>query len=143
MQREPTTILYIDDDQDDLLIFEESVRSLYPEVTLYKAQSSEMGMTILHQLESDNKPFPSLILIDLNMPKMNGRDTLRLIRNNQKWQDIPVAIFTTSANHEDIEFCKKHDSACITKPMNLTAFSHVLEKLFNHGKINFPPAGLR
>ena len=140
MQREPTTILYIDDDQDDLLIFEESVRCLYPEVTLYKAQNSEMGMNILHQLESDNKPFPSLILIDLNMPKMNGRETLRLIRNNKKWQDIPVAIFTTSANHEDIEFCKKYDSACITKPMNLTDFNHVLEKLFNHGKIS-PPAG--
>jgi CheY-like chemotaxis protein len=143
MQLEPKTILYIDDDQDDLLIFEESVRCLYPEVTLYKAQSSEVGMKILHQLELDNKPFPSLIMIDLNMPKMDGRETLRLIRNNKKWQDIPVAIFTTSANNEDIEFCKKHGSACITKPMNLTDFNHVLEKLFNHSKTSFPPAGLR
>ena len=139
MQREQTTILYIDDDQDDLLIFEESVRCLYPEVTLYKAQSSEMGINILNQLELDKKPFPSLIMIDMNMPKMNGRETLRLIRNNQKWQDIPVAIFTTSANHEDIEFCKKYGSACITKPMSLTNFNHVLEKLFNHSKIS-PPA---
>ena len=116
MQREPTTILYIDDDQDDLLIFEESVRCLYPEVTLYKAQSSEVGMTILHQLESDNKPYPSLIMIDMNMPKMNGRDTLRHIRNNKKWQDIPIAIFTTSANHEDIEFCKNMVQPVLPNP---------------------------
>ena len=135
MQREPTTILYIDDDQDDLLIFEESVHCLYPDVALYKAQSSEAGMNILNQLESENKPFPSLIMIDMNMPKMNGRETLRLIRNNKNWQNIPIAIFTTSANLEDIEFCKKHGSACITKPMSLTDFNHVLEKLFNHSKI--------
>ncbi|WP_205509993.1 response regulator [Longitalea arenae] len=131
MQREITTILYIDDDQDDLLIFEESVNALYPDVTLYKAQSSEAGIKLLHQLESEKKPFPSLIMIDLNMPKMNGRETLQHIRSNEKWHDIPVAIFTTSANHEDIEFCKNFGSACITKPMSYTDFSGTLKKLFS------------
>src|ERR1041385_5975887 len=101
MRREPTTILYIDDDQDDLLIFEESVNTLYPDVTLYKAQSSEAGIDILNRLELESKPFPALIMVDLNMPKMNGRETLQYIRTNEKWQDIPVAIFTTSANIED------------------------------------------
>src|SRR5688572_17882988 len=85
MQREPTTILYIDDDQDDLLIFEESVSTLYPDVRLYKAQSSEAGINILNQLELEKKPYPSLIMIDMNMPKMNGRETLKHIRNNKKW----------------------------------------------------------
>jgi CheY-like chemotaxis protein len=142
MRREQTTILYIDDDQDDLLIFEESVNTLYPDVTLYKAQSSEAGIDILNQLESERKPFPSLIMIDMNMPKMNGRETLRHIRNNQKWQDIPVAIFTTSANHDDIEFCKHYGSACITKPMSLTDFSTTLKKLFSHCNI-IPPHSTR
>jgi CheY-like chemotaxis protein len=131
MNREQTTILYIDDDQDDLLIFEESVSTLYPDVTLYKAQSSEAGIKILNQLELERKPFPSLIMIDMNMPKMNGRETLQHIRNNEKWQDIPVAIFTTTANHEDIEFCKNYGSACITKPMSFTDFSATLQKLLN------------
>ena len=132
MQREPTTILYIDDDQDDLLIFEESVSSLYPNVTLYKAQSSEAGIQILDQLEMESKPFPSLIMIDMNMPKMNGRETLQHIRNNKKWHDIPVAIFTTSANKEDIEFCRSFGSACITKPMSFSDFSTTLQRLFSH-----------
>jgi CheY-like chemotaxis protein len=135
MKREQTTILYIDDDQDDLLIFEESVGTLYPDVTLYKAQSSEAGIKILNQLESERKPFPSLIMIDMNMPKMNGRETLQHIRNNEKWQAIPVAIFTTSANHDDIEFCKHYGSACITKPMSFTDFSTTLQKLFSHCNI--------
>jgi CheY-like chemotaxis protein len=132
MLREPTTILYIDDDQDDLLIFEESVSTLYPDVTLYKAQSSEAGIRILNQLESERKPFPSLIMIDMNMPKMNGRETLQHIRSNRKWRHIPVAIFTTSANMDDIEFCKNFGSACITKPMNYADYSATLEKLINH-----------
>jgi len=132
MQYEQTTILYIDDDQDDLLIFEESVNTLYPDVTLYKAQSSEAGIDILNQLELENKPFPSLIMIVMNMPKTNGRETLQHIRSYKKWNDIPVAIFTTSANHDDIEFCKKFGSACITKPMNFSDFSITLQKLFSH-----------
>lgn len=132
MQRELKTILYIDDDQDDLLIFEESVSSLFPDILLYKAQSSEAGIQILDQLEMEKKPYPSLIMIDMNMPKMNGRDTLKHIRNNRKWRDIPVAIFTTSANKEDIEFCRNLGSACITKPMSYADFSVTLQKLFSH-----------
>ncbi|OQP66257.1 hypothetical protein A3860_12190 [Niastella vici] len=135
MRREQTTILYIDDDQDDLLIFEESVNALYPDVTLYKAQSSEAGIDLLNQLELESKPFPTLIMVDMNMPKMNGRETLQHIRRNEKWNDIPVAIFTTSANHEDIEFCKNYGSACITKPMSFTDFSAALQKLFSHCNI--------
>ena len=131
MHREPTTILYIDDDQDDLLIFEESVSSLYPDVKLYKAQSSEAGIQILDRLEMESKPFPSLIMIDMNMPKMNGRETLQHIRNNNKWRDIPVVIFTTSANNEDIDFCRSFGSACITKPMSYSDFSLTLQKLFS------------
>jgi CheY-like chemotaxis protein len=132
MQRETTTILYIDDDQDDLLIFEESVSTLYPDVTLLKAQSSEAGIKILDQLESEKKPFPSLIMIDMNMPKMNGRETLQHIRTNNKWREIPVAIFTTSANKDDIEFCRKFGSACITKPMSYADFSITIQKLFSN-----------
>jgi len=135
MRREQTTILYIDDDQDDLLIFEESVNTLYPEVTLYKAQSSEAGINILNKLESERKPFPTLIMVDMNMPKMNGRETLQYIRTMEKWQDIPVAIFTTSATHDDIEFCKNYGSACVTKPMSFTDFSVTLQKLFSHCNI--------
>ena len=135
MKREETTILYIDDDQDDLLIFEESVNTLFPDIRSFKAQSSEAGIHILNQLESDKKPFPSLIMIDMNMPKMNGRETLQHIRSIDKWQDIPVAIFTTSANMDDIEFCKNYGSACITKPMNFSDFSKTLQKLFTHCNI--------
>jgi CheY-like chemotaxis protein len=135
MQHEKTTILYIDDDQDDLLIFEESVRTLYPEIMLYKAQSTEAGINILNQLESDNQPFPSLIMIDMNMPKMNGRETLQHIRKHNKWQEIPVAIFTTHANHDDIEFSKRHGAACITKPMSFSEFNTTLKKLLSHCNI--------
>ena len=131
MKRVPTTILYIDDDQDDLLIFEESVNTLFPDITLFKAQSSEAGINILNQLEIEKKPFPSLIMIDMNMPKVDGRETLQHIRSVEKWQEIPVVIFTTFADLDDIEFCKQYGSACITKPMNFVDYRITLQKLFN------------
>jgi CheY-like chemotaxis protein len=131
MKRVSMTILYIDDDQDDLLIFEESVNTLFPDITLFKAQSSEAGIEILNQLEYEKKPYPSLIMIDMNMPKMDGRQTLQHIRSVEKWQEIPIAIFTTFADLDDIEFCKVHGSACITKPMNFIDFRKTLQKLLN------------
>ena len=123
------TILYIDDDQDDLLIFEESINTLFPDITLFKAQSSEAGIDILNRLEMEKKPYPSLIMIDMNMPKMDGRQTLQHIRSVEKWQEIPVAIFTTFADLDDIEFCKLYGSACITKPMNFVDFGKTLHAL--------------
>jgi CheY-like chemotaxis protein len=131
MKRVPTTILYIDDDQDDLMIFEESVNTLFPDITLFKAQSSEAGIKILNELEMGKKPYPSLILIDLNMPKMDGRQTLQHIRSHERWQEIPIAIFTTFADLDDIAFCKRYGSTCITKPMNFVDFSKTLQKLLN------------
>jgi CheY-like chemotaxis protein len=135
MPKEPTTILYIDDDPDDLLIFGESIGSLYPDVKILKAQSGEEGIHILTQLEQQCKPFPSLIMIDMNMPKMNGRQTLQNIRSKQNWNRIPVVIFTTAANVSDIEFCKHYGTTCITKPISYKYVNTIIQQLFTNCNI--------
>lgn len=132
MINEPTTILYIDDDPDDLLIFGESIANLYPRITILKAQSGEEGIAILNRLEEENKPFPSLIMLDMNMPKMNGKQTLERIRSSKKWEDIPVVIFTTSASVSDIEFCKNFRTDCITKPMSYKYLNPTIHQLFSY-----------
>lgn len=134
---EPTTILYIDDDPDDLLIFGESIGNLYPDVKMLKAQSGEEGINILTQLEQQRKPFPMLIMIDMNMPKMNGRQTLEYIRSKQNWDDIPVVIFTTSSNVSDIEFCQHYGTYCITKPITYKNVNNTIQRLFTN--CNIPP----
>lgn len=132
MIEEAITILYIDDDLDDLMIFGESIRNLYPGVTVLKAQSGEEGINLLRSLEQESKPYPSLIVLDMNMPKMDGRQTLLQIRSKAKWEDIPIVIFTTSSNIADVQFCKNFGIECITKPMSYTNLNQTIQHLVSH-----------
>jgi CheY-like chemotaxis protein len=131
------TFLYIDDDADDLLIFSESLESLYPGVTVLKAQSGEEGVELLSKLEEDSKPLPQLIILDMNIPKMDGRQTLQTIRNNKSWEKIPVVIFTTTTNNADIEFCKKFGADCVTKPMDYNSLTHTMQRLVSYSTLNY------
>jgi CheY-like chemotaxis protein len=133
MMEEAATILYIDDDPDDLLIFGESICTLYPEITVLKAQSADEGLGILLQLEQENKPFPGLIVLDMNMPKKDGRQTLQDIK--RKWEEIPVVIFTTSSNKADVEFCRSYGTSCITKPMSYKNLNQTIQQIVSHSNI--------
>jgi CheY-like chemotaxis protein len=132
MIEEVTTILYIDDDPDDLMIFGESIRNLYPGISVLKAQSGEEGINFLKFLEQENRSFPSLIVLDMNMPKMDGRQTMLKIRSKESWDDIPIVIFTTSSNIADVEFCKNYGIECITKPMSYNSLNHTIRQLVSY-----------
>lgn len=127
--------MYIDDDPDDLLIFGETIVKMYPEITVLKAQSADEGLNILNRLEQESKPFPSLIMLDMNMPKKDGRQTLKDIRGRQQWEDIPVVIFTTSSNIADIEFCRSYGTNCITKPMSYKNLNQTIRQIVSHSNI--------
>lgn len=122
-------ILYIDDDEDDLLIFGESIEAHYPGIVMLKATGGEEGIALLSLLKEERKPYPSLIILDMNMPKMDGRQTLKAIRSKEEWADIPVVIFTTSTSAPDIEFSRSYGIACITKPMNYESLGKVVRQL--------------
>ena len=130
---ESVSILYIDDDQDDLMIFGDAIGNLYPGTTVLTAQSGEEGIALLRHMEQNAQPFPALVVLDMNMPKMDGRQTMQAIKSN--WEDLPVVIFTTSSNQEDIEFCKSFGTECITKPMNYKHLNHTMHLLVSHSKL--------
>jgi CheY-like chemotaxis protein len=130
---EAVAILYIDDDQDDLMIFGDSIGKLYPGITVITAESGEEGMAMLKSMEQEGQPFPSLVVLDMNMPRMDGRQVLQEIK--RRWNDLPVVIFTTSSNQKDIEFCKRFGTECITKPMNYKNLNHTIQLLVSHSKV--------
>jgi len=130
---ETVAILYIDDDQDDLMIFGDAIGNLYPGITVITAESGEEGIAILRNMEQDAQPFPSLVVLDMNMPRMDGRQVLQEIK--RRWEEIPVVIFTTSSNQLDIEFCKRFGTECITKPMNYKNLNHTMQLLVSHSKV--------
>src|SRR5258706_2940045 len=90
-------ILLIDDDPDDQLFFRDAVQQTHPELICLLASTCQEAF---RQLE--DPPVPEFIFMDLNMPVMNGFDCLVYLKNQELYREIPIIIFTTSKNLQDI-----------------------------------------
>lgn len=121
------TLLIAEDDIDDQLLLE----SVFEELRLlYKLVFVENGIEALSYLEENPKGLPSLILLDLNMPKKDGRETLVDIKSNERWRSIPVIIFTTSDSEADISYSYKNGTnAFITKPLSFSKLKSIVESI--------------
>ena len=88
------TVLLIDDDPDDLELLQEALRSIDQRHELLEARDGEEGLTRLHALKNKDE-LPCLIVLDLNMPKMDGKQTFMAIKSDQQLARIPVVIFSS------------------------------------------------
>jgi CheY-like chemotaxis protein len=84
-------VLCIDDDPDDTDFFCEALKAVKPEAQCLTAND---GLTALKILRSD--PSPNIIFLDINMPRMSGRELLVQIKKNYKWSQIPIIIYSTA-----------------------------------------------
>ena len=119
----PITILMADDDEDDRLL---ALDALKEGRVLNNLHCVEDGVELLEHLRREGKfadpatsPRPSLILLDLNMPRMDGREALQHIKADPNLRSIPVVILTTSKEEEDM--IRGYDlgaASYITKPVN-------------------------
>jgi CheY-like chemotaxis protein len=109
------TILYAEDDLDDLdmvkLAFEK-----HNEIQIIHASDGNQALNHLHNM-LPAKSLPCLIILDINMPGMDGRQALLQIKATEAFQHIPVVMFTTSNSPMDMEFAKKHGADFVTKPL--------------------------
>lgn len=98
-------ILMADDDPDDRILAKDALSENKLANDLYFVEDGEELLDYLHQrgkFNAENAPKPGLILLDLNMPKMDGREALREIKSQAKFRKIPVIVLTTSKAEEDI-----------------------------------------
>ena len=96
---EPINVLLAEDDADDQFLFSDTI-SQFPFTT--QVTIVENGIDLLEKLQ-DKKFVPDIVFLDLNMPKMDGKECLKFIRNNQRFNDIPCVIFSTSSSPVEIE----------------------------------------
>jgi len=110
------TILYAEDDPDDLLMIRQAFEKFDNIAQLLHASN---GFEALEQLKKAKaeKNLPCLVILDINMPGMNGRDALVRIRQSENFKDLPVVLFTTSSSELDKVFAKKWRAEFITKPL--------------------------
>jgi len=110
------TILYAEDDLDDLFMIRQAFEQFDHTTQILHANNGFEAMEQLNNAKSD-KSLPCLIILDINMPGMNGREALIRIRQSEDFKDIPVVLFTTSSSELDKAFAKKWGAEFITKPL--------------------------
>lgn len=128
----PLVILLVEDDLADQKLIKTSLRNEKITNDLYMVQTGEEGMDFLYRRGnySDGTPQPDLILLDLNMPGMGGKEFLRQVKEDEKVKQIPVVILTTSdAERDIIDSYKLQASGYVHKPVTLGEFKEGMKKL--------------
>jgi CheY-like chemotaxis protein len=127
-------ILLIDDDADDQLYFRDALNEVSPDS---HCEIASNGREALEQIEIP--PPPDLIFLDLNMPVMNGYETLAALKKQHKYKDIPIVIFTTSKNSQDVQRSQELGANLfLTKPADFGILCSKLLKILHLDFANLP-----
>jgi two-component system response regulator len=137
------SVLLVDDDEGDLLMIQEALDSGTREHDVHIAHDGEEALEFLQRKgRFADAPRPDLILLDLNMPRMNGRQVLAFVKGDEDLRRIPVVVLTTSRAPVDIsDSYRLHANAYVTKPMSLDDLTAVVKGIddFFGGIVDLPP----
>ncbi|MET8773633.1 response regulator [Nocardia sp. NPDC050713] len=128
---QPIDILLVEDDPGDELMTREAFEDNRIGNTLHVAHDGQEALDFLYrQGDFTDAPRPDLILLDLNLPKYDGRQVLEKIKADPELTHIPVVVLTTSAAEEDIlRSYKLHANAYVTKPVDLDQFVAAIKQI--------------
>ncbi len=128
---EAITVLLVEDSRGDVRLTKEALKDAKVHVNLHVATNGVEAMAFLERLgEYSTAPRPDLILLDLNLPKKDGREVLAEIKQSPALKAIPVVILTTSAADADIQSSYDlHANCYITKPVSLDGFLDVVKRI--------------
>jgi CheY-like chemotaxis protein len=122
-------LLIIDDDVEDQEIFLEALKEVDSKVLCYTATSGEEAF---RKMETDVVLLPDLIFLDLNMPKLNGKQVLKEIKNNRLLRQIPVIMYSTSFAPRDIDEIKQVGAIHhLLKPSRFDDLCHALTHILS------------
>jgi CheY-like chemotaxis protein len=124
-------VLYVDDDIDDLMMVQEAFSMYAQNVEVILLKDGIEALSYLKRL-SRFDPTPCLIILDINMPKMNGREVLHEIRKMDRFNDVPVVMFTTSSQLQDKAFAIKYKAGFLTKPVDMTQLEIITNRFIEH-----------
>ena len=127
----PIEILMVEDSPGDVRLTQEALRDAKVRNNFHVARDGVEALEFLRrQGDFTNAPRPDLVLLDLNMPRMDGREVLQEIKADPELRLIPVVILTTSKAEEDIVRSYELNANCyITKPVDLDQFMNVVRSI--------------
>jgi chemotaxis family two-component system response regulator Rcp1 len=141
----PLALLLVEDNPGDIRLTQEAFRDSPLPLHLHVVTDGELAMRFLRrQPPYEDAPQPDLILLDLNLPKKDGREVLEDLKADHALNQIPVAVLTTSDAEEDIlQAYHLHANCYIRKPLDIDRFLEVIQSIsdFWFGTVTLPPRG--
>ena len=133
----PIEILLVEDNADDVDLTRESLKGTQLKYNLHVVEDGVESMAFLRREEKHSAaPRPDLILLDLKLPRKDGHEVLKEIKDDQALKRIPVVIFTTSQDERDVLKAYNHYASCyVVKPMDLNQLLEVAKWLENWLKV--------
>jgi len=126
-------ILLIEDDAIEIMKLNRAVSTLLSEPEIIEANNGEDALNVL----KERNIIPNIILLDLNMPKINGIEFLRILKDDEELKHIPTIILTTSDNKKDLLACYEIGIAgYITKPLKYQDYVTRIDVLLSYWSIN-------
>ena len=126
-------VLLIDDDTIEALKLKRTIATLEMDHQIIEAKNGEQALKILDQKDR----LPDVVLLDLNMPKMNGIEFLSVMKNREEFSHIPTIILTTSSNSKDLLQCYKLGIAgYVIKPLKYSEYVDKIKRVLEYWSVN-------
>lgn len=124
-------VLYADDDADDRDLIQEAFDEFSAVVELV---TFEEGGALLNYLQSLTplQPRPCLVILDINMHGLDGKQTLSRLRALREYNEVPAVLFTTSTLPSEAAFAKAHNAGFVTKPLHDAQIQTIINQLIEH-----------
>jgi len=137
MKRQEVTILMADDDPDDYHLFKEVMEETGLKGHVHLVTNGEELMDYLHKrgIYGNGKAAqrPAIIILDLNMPKKDGRHVIPELKLDPVLRTIPIIVFTTSSSPEDIQYCYENGaSSFIIKPGDFQSLTRLIQSIWDY-----------
>ncbi|HEV7331187.1 MAG TPA: response regulator [Flavisolibacter sp.] len=129
MTADRKTILYVDDDADDRELLTDAITHADPEVNVVFSENGLEALTYLGKLKDKGEGFPGLIILDLNMPYMDGKTTFEKLRSDKDMQGIPVVILTSSEKQADKTLFNNMGVVFHTKPTTVSGLGQIVDQM--------------
>ena len=124
-------VFYADDDLDDLELVKDAFAQYSKNVEVLTATDGSKALSYLSNLKKYDT-LPCLIILDVNMPVINGKEALLRLREMEHFQEVPIVLFTTSSQPVDKNFAQRYNAGFITKPIDVKQMEFIADQFIDH-----------
>ena len=143
-QDNKTPLLVVEDSDEDFEVLQIFMEDMAVTNPIYRCTTGDKALDFLYRNQgnrAEKTNLPSMILLDLNLPGIDGREVLERLKQDDQFREIPIVIFTTNSDPRDIKFCyRKGANGYLIKPVATEKFEKAIQAFVNYWlNTNTPP----